>query len=209
MPSYCLAPGHLKQLRCNKHCFTAPHNTLSISTFTNRLRSVNRIVNQIITRSPGYLADSLLDFPNTRGIAFIVKCGCRVCIKRFPVYSSALVHATRTCVQLTCHLGRTFVPPPLRRGVKLSWRAYCGFLSVPACYLFSKIPTGSLPLLTVQRVCSNASLYVPLRGPLARAHAHRSAVMWDAPSPRPPLRRGVKLGLLRVGVKAWNRSRRT
>jgi hypothetical protein len=36
---------------------------------------------------------------------------------------------------------------------------------------------------------------------MARAHAHSSAVMWDALSSRPPLRR-VELGLLRVRVSA-------
>ena len=39
------------------------------------------------------------------------------------------------------------------------------------------------------RVCSNASLYVPLRGPLACARAHSSVVTWDALSSFPPLRR--------------------
>jgi hypothetical protein len=37
-------------------------------------------------------------------------------------------------------------------------------------------------------------------GSLARAHAHSSTVRWDSLSSLPPLRRGVKLGLLRVGV---------
>jgi hypothetical protein len=44
------------------------------------------------------------------------------------------------------------------------------------------------------------TLYVLLLGPLARAHVHSSRVMWDALSSLPPLRRGVKLGLLRDGV---------
>jgi hypothetical protein len=35
---------------------------------------------------------------------------------------------------------------------------------------------------------------------MARAHAHSFKVMWDAFSSLPPLHRGVKLGLLRVGV---------
>jgi hypothetical protein len=51
-------------------------------------------------------------------------------------------------------------------------------------------------VVRVFRVCSYASLHVFLFGPLARAHAHSSVDMWDAPSSRPPLRRGVKLGLL-------------
>ena len=31
----------------------------------------------------------------------------------------------------------------------------------------------------VYRVCSNASMYTPLLGPLARAHAHSSTVTWN------------------------------
>jgi hypothetical protein len=45
-------------------------------------------------------------------------------------------------------------------------------------------------------------LYVPLLGLLARALAHSPLVMWDALLSLPPLRRGVKLGLLQVGVSA-------
>jgi hypothetical protein len=50
--------------------------------------------------------------------------------------------------------------------------------------------------------CSIVSLYAPLLGPLARAHVHSCTVMWHAISFRPALRRGVKLGLLQVGVSA-------
>jgi hypothetical protein len=46
------------------------------------------------------------------------------------------------------------------------------------------------------RVCSNASLYVPLRGPLACARAHSSVVTWDALSSFPPLRRVRETGLV-------------
>ena len=45
--------------------------------------------------------------------------------------------------------------------------------------LYSRLYLG----LVVFRVCSNASQYVPLLGPLARAHAHSSTVMWDALRP--------------------------
>jgi hypothetical protein len=47
---------------------------------------------------------------------------------------------------------------------------------------------------------------------MAHAHAHSSTVMYDALQSLPPLRRGVKLGLLRVGVSApsapptWSRA---
>ena len=42
--------------------------------------------------------------------------------------------------------------------------------------------------------------YVPLLGPLASAHAHRSTVRWDALSCLPPLRRGVKPCWARCGL---------
>jgi hypothetical protein len=67
---------------------------------------------------------------------------------------------------------------------------------------------GCAPILGINRrayrcikydvfwVCSNASLYVPLRGPLACARAHSSVVTWDALSSFPALRRVSETGLV-------------
>jgi hypothetical protein len=51
-------------------------------------------------------------------------------------------------------------------------------------------------------VCSIVSLSVLLLESMAHAHAHSSTVVWDALSSLPSLRRGMNLGLLRVGVSA-------